>query len=278
MKKIVLFLLLVILSKQILFAEQGPISQTNDELRYIFGQLSYSTNFLYDMAAHTVEEGYFSTNCSMPTNYSIWYRTYQEMYNCAKNQNLMLSPSQVVDIAHSYESDTVVIGIMDYKYNKLSSSYSNYFILDSNHQRFLNNYSNPYYENAFIENEIFMVAPTIKASHGLNPIFCLKDIIFFDYIAYDQFYSDNYHLKIDFGDGLGFHVINLQNNNSPIYIQAEYLEKGEYTMTTLACKVVSGDTICEKQSISKIYISDEASEDSMIHYNVSWEKNLLGLI
>ena len=55
------------------FAEEGPLSEANQQLRNMFSLVNHPTNFLYDRAAHIIDEAYYNTNCTIPTNYSIWY-------------------------------------------------------------------------------------------------------------------------------------------------------------------------------------------------------------
>lgn len=92
----------------------------------MFSQLDHSTNFLYERAAHIIDEAYFSANCSLFVDHSIWYFAYQEMYNSARDQTQLLSPDSVVGIAYNYGPDTVSIDIMDFSFGKLKSG-----VLDS---------------------------------------------------------------------------------------------------------------------------------------------------
>ena len=253
-------------------AEEGPVSDANRQLRVMFSQLDHPTNFLYERAAHIINEAYFSTNCNLYADYSIWYFAYQEMYNSAKDQTQMLPPDSVVGIAYNYGPDTVSIGVMDYSFGKLK-----YGVL-SNHDYFEFDtitgiltrrwYDNPRYQtHPYTQSEIFMVAPVVEATHNIAPVFCVNDIVFTNTNLRSLLNTPYYDMYIDFGDGSGNHTISL---TSPTYISVCYPEPGTYTMvTTVVCHDGEFST---KQSKSTIVVGDEPTIDVLDYYDIHHEE------
>ena len=156
-------------------AEEGPISDANQQLRVMFSQLDHPTNFLYERTAHILNEAYFSTNCSITVDHSKWYFAYQEMYNSAKDQTQLLSPDSVVGFAYNYGRDTVSVGIMDFSFCKLISgvlSGHDYFDFDTitgilTRRRYEYSWHQTY---PYTQGEIFMVAPIVESTHTSSPI------------------------------------------------------------------------------------------------------------
>lgn len=272
-KRLIIFLLLVCLINNLILADEGPVSYANQQLRNMFSQLVHHTNFLYDRSAHIIDEAYFSTNCSLTTNCSVWYFAYQEMYNSAKDQTQMLPPETVVSMAYNYESDTVSIGIIDYAFDRLRPNVfnHNYFEFDT-----VNNIlTRRIYQNAwdqtdpYTSGEIFMVAPVVEATHTLTPVFSINDIVFIDDIVRSQLNSVYYSLKINFNDGSGVHTISSLDTTN--YIQVSYPEPGEYEMTTYMYCHDCGDILL-KESKSTIIVGNAPTVDILDDYEVTCEQ------
>lgn len=255
-----------------LCAENGPISEANEQLRHIFGQIQHPTNFLYDRASHVIDDTYYDTLCTLPTNYSTWYFAYEEMFNAAKNQLAMYTPSQIADIAYGYNHDTIAIGIMDFEYSQLKENVLNsntYFDFDTINGILSRGFRT---NNPYDIKEIFMSAPLVESTHTTNPVFYYDYSLLFENCGLSEgtLNGQSFDMFVDFGDGTGDHLI--QMDHSPMYIAIQYASSGEYQITTKIYQICNNERLLIRSSISKIIVDDNPSTDLLDNYDVTCEQ------
>lgn len=231
--------ILAILTTKYVFAVGGPISSANEQLRHIFSLVNHPTNFLYDRAAHMMNEQYFSTQYDRAITPHIWYYVYEEMYNCAIDQSNLYTSDEVYEIAQSRGIDTIPIALLNVKYAKLGSNAlnsNNYYDFDTIRNLLIPNSSISHFD----VREIFSAAISTDMTRTLSPTFCIGELFFTDQETLSLMQDPNIHFRIDFDDGTGYHTFDV---DAIQYYTARYSNIGVYTLQVI---VDSPDGILKK--------------------------------
>ncbi len=191
-------------------AQNETLDEANLQLRQMFSPLLKPTpakKFLYDMAVHSTDSTWYVTNCADTNVTDIWYKVYDEMYHSAYDTAVLTRSENIYNNANNYSSDTIPIGIINYSFYGFkpdaltTNTYFNFdtvntILTDRNPRP-----SWPYTDN----NTIFMSAPLIENAQSANPVFMINPQFFY-YDSYNaSHFAKNGVLKIDFGDGTGWH-------------------------------------------------------------------------
>ena len=255
---IMLFWLCVV---NITIRANGSIVETNEQLRHIFEYTAHPTDFLYDRSAHILDEYYFGTCCSIPTNSDKWFYAYSEMYNSAKDTTRMKSAKEIASHSLLYSADTIPFGIMDYMFCRLrphifEDSRDEFFSYDVEHNRI-------YLPEAFSSMEkgnlvyyvdtFFMASPLLDNSESLTPTFQIGDFLFSDPTSMRQYVNGDFELQIDWGNGNGKQIIKLAEEQN---FTIMYPHAGRYTISVF----VYYQKKLIKQSLSTINIRNDINQ------------------
>jgi len=194
-------------------AQNETLDSINLQLRQLFSPLSRPVSpkwFLYDMAAHVTDSVFYQTNCPDANETAVWYKVYEEMYHAAYDTAPLLHPTELFTRAGGFYADTIPIGILNYSFYRLRAdamTTNNYFNFDTVNTVLTDKagrLSSPYEEGS-----IFIAAPLLEAARVSNPVFRIDPaFIFFDSFNAANFNSSGLELRIDFGDGNGWVIIN----------------------------------------------------------------------
>ena len=231
----------------------SPISDANDQLRYLFQYVpnpNPNVKFFYQLGAHIIDSAYFDTQCTLTTNCDTWFYAYKELGWCAYNTNWMESDSSIYVRACDVYSDTVTFGIIDWEYNSLidgALSSDTYFGFDVDHTLL---YPHSDYSDAFEVGEIFMSSPLVQSSHTMSPVYKLDP----SFVSADPMFLDHlstlYRLYIDFDDGNGPQWINLSTTT---YHPISYANPGYHVLTT-TIRLANDTSVIIKRSNSGFVI------------------------
>jgi hypothetical protein len=205
-------------------AQNQVLNGVNLQLRQFFSPLLKPTptkKFLYEMSAHSTDSSWYVTNCADTNITDLWYKVYEEMYHAAYDTSVLTTSTTIFNNANNYSNDSIPIGIMNYSYYGLkpdAMSTNTYFNFDT-----VNNVlsdkiprpSWPYTDN----NTIFMSAPLINVAQSANPVFVISPQFFYFDSENASHFAKNALLKIDFGDGTGWHNF---SPTSTSYYQPNY--------------------------------------------------------
>lgn len=202
-----------------------PLNSLNAQLRALFVDLDKPTpslKFLYDMSAKISDSVFYATNNTADTlSADMWHSIYSEMFHAAYDTTTYTIPDTVFMHAHGYYSDTIPMGVMRYSYYKFKDEAlhtGTYFDFDT-----INTILTEHYPSGswpYLSNALFVAAPLIGSSDYTNPVFRIDpQFIFLDAAYYAFLIQNNWTLKIDFGDGLGWINFNINTitNHQVIY-------------------------------------------------------------
>lgn len=220
---------------------QNPIDSINFQLRGIYGninQTAYPRLFLYDMAAHELD---ILIYVALPSrqdtiNTDTWFKLYAEMRSSAFDTIPLQRHDDLYTQSLLFGADTVSIMTMDYDYYSFKDdalATDNWYNFDS-----VNNVITDispstwgYYGEPFDINHLFAAAPnklTVAQSNvtfRIDPHNLLKD----NYSLLGQPGSAGLNeLRIDFGDGSGWHVYS--DPNALYHTKITYPAAGKYTI------------------------------------------------
>ncbi|MGB0176275.1 MAG: esterase/lipase family protein [Owenweeksia sp.] len=207
---------------------QGMLGSAAYNLHYFFSGVNPVSNpyhdFLYPLSAHVVDTGFYQ-NYSTDTNYAQnWYRLYEEMRYMNFDTTALDISDSVYVAANGFGSDTVVFGFMDYDFYGLKDgalSSNTYFIFDTIADTIGDKPGRP--DHPFTSNRLFAPSPLIPSSFYSQVTFRIdEDFFFIDSWKFDW---EGVTLRIDYGDGNGFH--NYGNFSNPIHEVVNYGSAGE---------------------------------------------------
>ena len=236
-------ILIILFCTQKASAQNEALDEVNLQLRAYFSPLakpSPAKDFLYDMSAHSTDSSWFVANSSDTKQTETWFKVYEEMYYAAYDTSVLTRPETIFANANNYYSDTIPIGIMNYSFYGLkpdAMNTDNYFNFDT-----VNNIlsdKNPRLDWPYTDNNtIFMSAPLINGSNVANPVFVISPSFFF----YDNFnathFGKDFLLRINFGDGTGWHNYNPQITS---YYQPNY-SINQVTTPLITVQIMQGST------------------------------------
>lgn len=233
---------------------QDPMAVANQELRHLFqniGNPHTNVKFFYDLSAHIVDSSLFDDNWTDTGAYLSWSALYNEMWWMAYDTTAYQKVANIIAQANTLTSNDIIpIGIMDWDYNLLKPdalTTGTYFDFDT-----VNNvlYDKPGAPNPFLFRSTFSASPLATTTPYLNPTFTIRpQFIFKDPLKTYHMGSGNNSLRINFGDGTGWH--SFQGNITENYV-ANYTSSGRRTIRT---QVLDKFGNLLKQSISSIIIT-----------------------
>ena len=215
-----------------LHAQNQYLTDVNLELRHMFSQISFPDNnvkFLYERSAKMSDSVFYQNNCPDTSNMSTWNLLYEEMFYAAHDTSWMQSVYNVTTYPHQFAGDTIVMGIMDYDfYHVLPQALStgNYFTFDIPGNKIFD-HPNPA-GTPYGRLNIFSAAALKEVSYFSNPVFRIDPNQFFSDNISASFYNLPHSLRIDFGDGTGWHYFNI---NQLSHYEAEYSTNGKKMIT-----------------------------------------------
>lgn len=258
-KSVVYITLLIFIVNFNSFSQYELVRPINNELRSMFSQISFpssSVEFLYQRSANMVDSSlYQHYNDNDTVNTEEWKMMYQEMFYASHDTTIQTPFDFIEDEVNSYQKDTVNFGIMFwdlYRLKKISLQNGNYFVFDTANNK-LHDHPTPT-GTPYILDSLFVGAPLggsvyfKSMTYRINPAF-----IFTDANTKNQL-KDNYTLKIDFGDGIGFRTI---NPNIESFIPVTYSTSGEKIIKT-ALFSINGIRSYIYSSISRIYVTSNS--------------------
>jgi hypothetical protein len=211
---------------------QSYVDSINTQLRNYFGALSKpnpAKEFNWDMAAHFVDSTLFTLNSADTLNTFKWELIYSEMRNSAYDTTdwQPFNTFYKSILTHRKDSIDMLLLLFDYyRFKPYALETDSYFNFDT-----INNILTdkvPRVGFPYKNHSVFAAAPAHEETNYQNFIFRIKPQHFFlDSINNSN--STNQFVRIDFGDGSGWHNINLNSENN-IYI--DYPNSGTFIITT----------------------------------------------
>lgn len=210
---------------------QNPVAAANDQLRALFSGLDKPTihpNALYEMGVHVVDSTYYGTNIPDTLIYDTWNKIYEEIRWCTYDTAQMLRHDSIHLRTLKWNKDTVVMALLGYDYYTFLDSAlttNTYFDFDTVNNILIDKYPRPGYPYA--TNKIFAASPT-------DYYLAYKDITFridssFHFFDQWNYLEDSDTLKMNFGDGSGWHKVDKYTVN---HVSISYPSNGKYTVTT----------------------------------------------
>lgn len=240
--------------------QAGFIQEANQQLRAIFSGLQNpdpTVRVLYDMACHRVDSAFYSVYCMDTTCTDTWFFMYEELYNAAYDTTTFTRAEDLANGALARFADTIQMGIIDLRYlyfmpTALTTGHFFDFDIDNN-ILFDDRVNTIGEEEAYGKGEVFMAAPLIWYTNSFNPIFEISPSqVILDAVTGTE-NLEYLNFRIDFGDGQGWHYLNLQTSN---YVSANYVSNG---MHTIISEFVDGNDNVYKHSVSRIYVDGNES-------------------
>ncbi len=230
-----------------------PLRTLNNNLRVKFGGLLRpmpTKEYNYDMAGHQTEKTQW-TNLNPKTfiNTDIWYKMYLETYFMAFDTLPLLTDEAIFNNVANLNANEVPIGIrdIDYYYFKSDALNTNkYFDFD-----IINNIITDKpgrVVSPFLTKNLFIAAPLYSSTNDAsNTKFIIDPSWIFKDLANANYYTLPYQLKINFGDGTGFHFFNPSLSNSYI---ANYTTLGEKEIDVQL--IQDGQLIKQSKNLSSV--------------------------
>jgi hypothetical protein len=209
------------------FSQNQYLTGVNQELRYIFNQLTYPDNdvkFLYERSAKMSDSVFYQNNCLDTSNMAVWSVLYEEMFYSAHDTTTMFPVQFISSYSNQFFGDTVVMALMDYDFyhcvpNSLSTG--DYFEFDVNNNQLLD-HTNPV-GSPYGRSNIFAAAAMKENSYFTNPVFRIDPSMFFTDNVNEPLYSNQQSVRIDYGDGTGWHYYDMGQIS---HYEAQYSDEG----------------------------------------------------
>jgi hypothetical protein len=190
----------------------------DNQLKYIFNGVNLPVNdgtFFYDWTPHISDELVYQNNYPTPIDMATYFTVHKEIEYSLYNPGFLTPDSIVYDTATGFQSDTVSIGFIDYKFHKLVAgaiNSPNYFMQHSNGESLESIPSQYNPGNPFTDENIFIMGVFRESANFLDVVFRLPKELFF----IDQFNIQQYEgtvLKINFDNNNGWNLVDLNNDN-----------------------------------------------------------------
>lgn len=224
------------------------------ELRAMFSPLSKPSParlFLYDMSAHNSDSIFYTSYSTDTSDLDNWLLINREMFYSAYD-TLPLEPADsIYSLGNQFSNDTIPIGIMDYDYYEFKTNALNtniYFNFDTVNDILSDKPGRPGFpydiKKLFAAAALVSEAQTANVTYRVDPAFIFKDA--FNAGTYTP--GTNV-LKMDFGDGTGWHIFagNTVQHQSVSYSGAGY--------KIIKAAIYDRDGNMIKLSTSRIYSS-----------------------
>lgn len=231
MKKILPVLLILVIHSAISMAQSvtDPLRQINMELRAMFSPLSKPSParlFLYDMSAHNSDSIFYTSYSTDTSDLDNWLLINREMFYSAYDTLPLETADSIYARGNQFSNDTIPIGIMDYDYYEFKTNALNtniYFDFDTVNDILSDKPGRPDFpsdiKKLFAAAALVSEAQTVNVTYRVDPAFIFKDT----YNAATYTPGTNV-LKMDFGDGTGWHIFagNTVQHQSVAYSSAGY--------------------------------------------------------
>ncbi|MFK8009499.1 MAG: T9SS type A sorting domain-containing protein [Saprospiraceae bacterium] len=238
---------------------QDPFVSVNQDLRDMFTDLDKpipEREFLYEMAAHYVDESFFTNYSTDISNADNWFMLYDEMYFSAYDTSSLETTDEVFLRGNSFSQDTIPIVIMDFDYYTFKDdalSTNIYFDFDTINDQIHDKYPRPDFpydiENLFAGSPSRSRLNFTENTFRVDPDFILADNFNSDY------YSRDYQLKIDFGDNNGWvefdptvvthHDVVYPDSGNYVMLIAIFVDNTPTKLSTVSLRVASGDQLVQ---------------------------------
>jgi hypothetical protein len=236
-----------------LSAQYEYLWEVNQDLRHIFGQISYPDNnikFLNERSAKLADSLLYQTNNPITIHQMEWYQVYKEMYYAAHDTLTETPFNDVMFEANKFGSDTITMGIMDWEFYRVkpdATTTPDYFIFDIA-SNYFKDHPNPL-SSPYTVDKVFMSAPLLQEANYLEVVFHINpNLIFRDNNTLQDYQSaSGYILQINFDDGLGYRNI---NTSTPNFITISYPNNGEKLIKT---RILRKETLI-KSSTSRMMV------------------------
>lgn len=210
----VLLFISVVLSSNKAFSQLvggSSANFSNQQLRAMFASISPPTpqpRIFYDLSVHFIDKAWWQPLQTDTSNTTLFAIQYDEMYTSHYDTTQFLRADTVFARAHTWGSDTAVIGLVDYLYCTLKDSAlydTTYFHIDTTGPTLYDNpnaLGSPYLIDTVFNVCVFQdVSSSGSLTFRIDP-----DFLFFSpelVINADEFDRE---LQINFDDGTGWHV------------------------------------------------------------------------
>lgn len=240
---------------------QSIISDANADLRHLLDPIvqpyyqGAQSNHLYERAVHIMDSSYFFDTPNIEFISNTWYESFDEARNMAKDTGYWPNFDSVYNYAQKF-NDSIPIAFFDFTMLSFKDSTvfedSVFFYADtSNNQLYdmINRPSDPYYySNVFAASTLKPTSYFRNVKFVIDPLLMLKDSI------NSLFYSNNACvLKVDFGDGSGWHQFSLLHKTG---IEIIYSDTGEYKITVK----IEVEGVIIKKSLTLIAVLNDILE------------------
>lgn len=261
LKKKVIGFLIIFLSCNVSVAQNPFVQDMNAQLRSLFSNLSYPDNevqFLYQRSVRQTDSVFYDFDCTDTNNFNIFNSIYEELYYAAHDTTSFERIDSVIVDALNYDKDTIPLGIIDYQYYFIKPeavTTGDYFIFDTVNTLLLDHpapISSPYEEK-----NIFLVSVLRDVYQFSSPTFEINPRFFFrDQITETNYYDDDIHFRVDFGDGSGWKYLDPLLEN---FVTVNYLSSGTKIVRV---EMISKDGEVLKSSKSQIVVKKDAKASS----------------
>ena len=214
---------------------QTTVAEINADLRQLFSALdtpTQSRRFLFDMACHTTDSTLWYGPIGTDTiDADGFLATYEEMRNMAYDTNYMLHKDTVFYRSLDRRKDTIMMNMLAYDYYTFidtALTTNTYFNFDTVNNILSDKYPRPGYP--FNVEKAFMAAPAVSDLPYRTVTYRVDRSNFFHDEWNDLPVSD-INLKIDFGDGTGFH--NFGYLSAPAHVTVTYPAGGDFFIKTV---------------------------------------------
>lgn len=252
-------------------APYNPMASVDSQLRELFSPLCHPTPeplFLYDMAVHTMDSIIYTDNCPDTLYRDVWYKMYEEFRNSAYDTTVMIPHDSVYTLTADFSDDTNVVNVMVYDYlrfNDSALSCNYYFTADTTNNVLIEN-GYPCELNPYLTQRVFAVCPSEYVQSWSTVTFRVDPAFIFHDNAND-FISNNRTLKIDFGDGTGFHIF---PTNSVSHHTATYGFSGKAYVKAYVYDL--GNPTPIMRSLSEIIVTDVERPEPDTTFDISGAK------
>lgn len=224
-------------------SQNQDLHPVNLELRQLFDQLTFPNSnieFLYERSAKMSDSVFYQNNCPDTSNMMVWNLLYEEMYYAAHDTTSMTPVEDVINYPYDFYGDTIVMALMDYDFyhcvpNSLSTG--DYFVFDTINNQLLD-HPNPV-NSPYGQGNIFAAAAMRQSSSFTNPVFRIDSNMFFTDNNNIWLYNDPQLVRIDFGDGTGWHHFDM---NQIAHYEADYQTAGR--------KIINVELLDERDNLT----------------------------
>jgi len=213
---------------------QDPVHVVDSELRALFTPLSKPAGhplFLYDMAAHVIDSHFYHYNIPDTINYDTWNMMYEELRYCAYDTSGFITADSVYNYTNFVGKDTVTMNILAYNYYRFIDSAlttNTYFTWDTVAETLSDKSPRPGYP--YILDTVFAACPAVKDLPYKTVVYRIDpNEIFKDSWNLITTGDNRDTLKIDFGDGTGWHAFDITVLS---YYTATYAAAGQAIIKT----------------------------------------------